>query len=105
MLSDTELDDLLADLESDRVERKRSLTEKEKIRERIHADFDKRGRPRRERSTLNRHRNAVTKCIKEAIEEIRAVHPDLAAHLELAIKYGYDCSYRPQEDPGWLFDW
>jgi len=94
-----------AESNNNSAESERLNLEKDRILKRITADFDIHGRPRAERSTLNRHRNAVRKCIKDAIEEIRARHPDLAAHLERSIKYGYGCRYRPQENPGWLFDW
>lgn len=94
-----------AEANHDAAEVQRLTSEKEEIRRQINADFDRFGRPRRARAKRNQDRNSVAKCINESIEQIRAVHPDLAAHFDQAIKTGFDCVYSPQEDPGWWFDW
>jgi hypothetical protein len=79
--------------------------EKKQIRKQINADFDRRGRPRAERSARNRDRNSVSKAVKESINQIRAHHPELAAHLDASIQYGFECEYRSEEDPRWQFVW
>lgn len=49
-------------------------------------------------SGAERARSAVTKRIKQAINRIGAVIPQLGRHLAARIKTGYFCSYNPHPD-------
>ncbi|HEY5881566.1 MAG TPA: hypothetical protein VIU11_21840 [Nakamurella sp.] len=58
------------------------------------------GRPRPiATTTTERARKAVTARIRDAIERVRAVHPELAAYLDRTVRTGVACRYQP-EDPG-----
>lgn len=48
-------------------------------------------------------RAAVTWRIRNAIEKIQKLHPQLAKHLSNAIKTGTYCSYRPETPHDWTF--
>jgi hypothetical protein len=60
------------------------------------------GRARREGSSDQRARTAVTGRIRDAIKRIDAVHPPLAEHLRASIRTGTTCSYQPPEPVDWL---
>ena len=54
-----------------------------------------RGRPRKERAAIERARVNVRRRIVLAIEQIAAVAPELARHLESSVQTGIHCVYRP----------
>ena len=57
------------------------------------------GRPRPlAATTTERARKAVTARIRDAIERIRAVHPELAVHLDRTVRTGVACRYQPEPD-------
>ena len=58
---------------------------------------------RRMKTDAERARVAVTKGIKAALGRIRQGHLALAAHLEVSVKRGYVCVYRP--DPRLPIRW
>jgi hypothetical protein len=51
-------------------------------------------------TTAERARKAVTARIRDAIEHIREVHPDLAAHLDRTVRTGVTCRYQPEDGVG-----
>ena len=53
------------------------------------------GRDRRAGSASERARAGVTRAIRQAIAHIKQHQPDLADHLERAIRTGTHCSYLP----------
>ena len=53
------------------------------------------GRDRRAGSASERARAGVTRAIRQAIAHIKEHQPDLADHLERAIRTGTHCSYLP----------
>jgi predicted ATPase len=59
------------------------------------------GRSRRGGSASERARSAVAWRIRAALKRIREVHPDLARHLENAVRTGTWCSYRPETAVEW----
>jgi tetratricopeptide (TPR) repeat protein len=56
------------------------------------------GRSRRASTDAERARVAVTKGIKAAIQQIRAIDPELGRHLSTAVSTGYFCCYHPDHD-------
>ncbi len=56
------------------------------------------GRNRRPRTDAKRARSAVTKRVKESINNIGEAIPSLGRHLTGRIKTGYYCSYNPRPD-------
>ena len=40
----------------------------------------------------------MTARIRDAIERIRAVHPELAVHLDRTVRTGVACRYQPEPD-------
>jgi hypothetical protein len=59
------------------------------------------GRPRPiAATTTERARKAVTARIRDAIERIRAVHPEMAAHLDRTVRTGVACRYEPENGNG-----
>ncbi|HEY6877036.1 MAG TPA: hypothetical protein VI299_03415, partial [Polyangiales bacterium] len=59
------------------------------------------GRRRRLGDSSERARKAVSARIREAIENIRGVLPELALHLDGAIRTGTHCVYEPDRAPVW----
>jgi tetratricopeptide (TPR) repeat protein len=58
-------------------------------------------RPRRLGADTERARKAVTARIRDAIDRILAVDPDLGLHLRATIHTGTHCSYRPTDETRW----
>jgi tetratricopeptide (TPR) repeat protein len=56
------------------------------------------GRSRRASTDAERARVAVTKGIKAAIQQIRAIDPELGRHLSTAVSTGYFCCYHLDHD-------
>jgi 7-cyano-7-deazaguanine synthase in queuosine biosynthesis len=46
-------------------------------------------------------RQAVRRSIKQAIQRVADVHPDLGHHLERTVTTGWLCAYRPEQPPHW----
>lgn len=61
------------------------------------------GRDRKAASVAERARVSVTKTIKEALRKVSENDPELANHLNLAVKTGTYCSYTP--DPRARIQW
>lgn len=50
---------------------------------------------------MERARKAVTARIRDAVEKIRDVHPELARHLDATIRTGTHCRYEPSAPMTW----
>jgi non-specific serine/threonine protein kinase len=61
------------------------------------------GRDRRALSDAERARVTVTKAIRAGVQRIANLDADLGAHLEVSIRTGSFCVYRP--DPGSAITW
>ena len=78
-------------------------SEIEAIEAELTAGFDRRGRPRRAASHLERARISTTRTIRDAIRRIAAHDPRLGDHLSRAVRTGRSCCYDPPLDatPTW----
>ncbi|MFI6673739.1 ATP-binding protein [Kribbella sp. NPDC050470] len=94
-----ELETAIAEGTSQRVE---TLTEeRDFLVHELAAAYGLAGRVRTTGDQGERARKAVAMRIATAIRAIRAVHPALAHHLELAVSTGRFCVYRPEENTTW----
>ena len=59
------------------------------------------GRARTTGSAAERARSAVSWRIRAAVRNLTAVHPELARHLQNAVRTGTWCSYRPETAVEW----
>ena len=59
------------------------------------------GRERRAAGPSERARKAVYNRLRTALGKIRAVHPELARHLEASLRTGHLCSYQPERPTDW----
>jgi predicted ATPase len=59
------------------------------------------GRSRRLGDDAERARKAVTARINHAIDRLHPYHPDLAAHLRVAVRTGAACTYQPAQAVDW----
>jgi hypothetical protein len=59
------------------------------------------GRSRATGSAAERARSAVSWRIRAAIRNLAGAHPDLARHLQNAVRTGTWCSYRPETSVRW----
>jgi hypothetical protein len=87
---------------NDPVRAERAEAELDELVATLSAAFGLGGRSRSTGSSTERARSAVTARIRAAIDAIDDVHPTLARHLRNAVRTGTWCSYRPEEDPGWV---
>jgi pimeloyl-ACP methyl ester carboxylesterase len=80
--------------EADHARRGRLVAEREALLRRVAADIGLGGRARKLNDPAERARKTVTARIRDAIRRIRAVHPELGAHLSQTVATGIQCSYR-----------
>jgi tetratricopeptide (TPR) repeat protein len=59
------------------------------------------GRARTTGSAAERARSAVSWRIRAAVRNLAEVHPELARHLQNAVRTGTWCSYRPETEVSW----
>lgn len=59
------------------------------------------GRARKQGSTVEKARQAVTWRVRAAIKKIAVQNPDCARHFERSVRTGSFCCYDPEVDPGW----
>jgi class 3 adenylate cyclase len=59
------------------------------------------GQARRAGGDEERARKAVYNRIRHVSKRLREIHPDLAAHLDSALRTGTTCSYRPEHPVAW----
>jgi predicted ATPase len=62
------------------------------------------GRARGKGSSAERARTAVTYRVRAAIKRVAEQHPDLAHHLQHAVRTGTWCSYQPEHPVAWTVD-
>ncbi len=92
-----------AELAHDEVRSASARAELDAIADELERSTGLGGRSRRFSSTSERARTRVTKAVRNAIAAVGGDHPALAAHLEVAIRTGAECAYRP--DPGRAPTW
>lgn len=86
-----------ATAEHDLARRERAVRERDRLLTELRRAARPDGRPRQlGASTTERSRKAVTARIRDAIDRIRAVDPDLAGHLDGAVRTGVMCRYQPE---------
>lgn len=59
------------------------------------------GRDRRLGDEAERARKAVGARVRDSLRRIERVHPELAAHLRVALRMGTVCAYRPAKPVAW----
>jgi hypothetical protein len=97
------LEEQLADADANRDpdRRTRAAAERRQLLAELRRASRPGGRPRSLGPTnVERARKAVTARIRDAIEHIREVHPDLAAHLDRTVRTGVTCRYQPEDGVG-----
>jgi hypothetical protein len=60
------------------------------------------GKIRREEGSKKKVRQSVSLAVRRAIEQIRVLHPALAAHLKLSVRTGTLLGYFPSPRIGWV---
>ena len=75
--------------------------EREAVLREVRAATGLGGRSRRLGDTGERGRKAVSGRIRRAIAGLRAVHPELADHLERSVATGLRCAYAPRPPLAW----
>ena len=99
-----EIETLLVDaLDEDTYETESLKREYDQLTQYINSAVDKKGRIRIKGSTSDKARSAVTQRIKSALKKIEKAHPELYKHLDVTIKTGTYCSYKPDKDMYWNF--
>jgi hypothetical protein len=95
----TEIDD--ARVANDLGRAERAEVELDALVQQLSEAFGIAGRVRDRGSSAERARTAVTYRIRAAIRRIADVHPELARHLDNAVRTGTWCSYRPDVAVAW----
>ncbi|HEY7102530.1 MAG TPA: AAA family ATPase [Mycobacteriales bacterium] len=98
-----ELDELLdaADARGDPAASDRARAERSALLAELSAATGLGGRRRRLGDEDERARKAVTARIRDVLRRIRAVHPELADHLDASVSTGTACRYTPAEPTRW----
>ena len=98
-----ELDELLdaADARGDPAASDRARAERSALLAELAAATGRGGRRRRLGDEDERARKAVTARIRDVLRRIRAVHPELADHLDASVSTGTACRYTPAEPTSW----
>jgi hypothetical protein len=101
-----ELEDDLAEAEAghDAARASKIRTEREFLIAELTGAVGLGGRARRPGDPVERARKAVAGRIKDAIERIENVHPQLARHLGHSVHTGTFCSYEPEHPMRWRMD-
>lgn len=87
------------------VERQVELEDElEKVLSYLGAATGLRGRSRRASSATERIRKAVTKRIREQMQELTRTFPALGRHLLQSVKTGSICAYRPDPKVDWVVE-
>jgi len=95
----TEIDDARA--ANDLVRAERAEGELDALVQQLSEAFGIAGRARGRGSSAERARTAVTYRIRAAIRRLADMHPELARHLDNAVRTGTWCSYRPDVETVW----
>ncbi len=98
-----ELDEAIADAEAegDADRAARATEEREFLVAELSAAYGLGGRARRTGDPAERARTTVTRRIREAIQRVEEVHPELGRHLRSAVRTGTFCVYDPEEPVVW----
>jgi hypothetical protein len=98
-----ELDAELADARDahDLERAARAAARRDAVLEAAAGAFGLGGRTRRLGATGERARKAVTARIRNAVDRIGSVHPELGAHLERSVDTGTWCVYKPERPVLW----
>jgi hypothetical protein len=101
----TDLEDDLDRAESDGDLARAALLEEEResLRRELAAAFGLTGRPRTGATGAERARKAVAARVRDAVERIAEVHPELGRHLRASVRTGTYCRYDPERDVRWSF--
>lgn len=94
-----EIDRAEADADFHHADRARA--ERDAIVDQLASALGLGGRARRHTDSVERARSAVTQRIRSTIKRIEAVHPSLAAHLDVSVRTGTYCRYRPERSTIW----
>jgi hypothetical protein len=90
-----------AEADNDYARAERAQAELDSIVEHLTAALGLGGRSRRQGSTTERARSAVTQRIRSTVQRLGAVHPTLGRHLEVSVVTGTYCVYRPEHPVNW----
>ncbi len=90
-----------AEADNDYARAERAQAELDSIVEHLTAALGLGGRSRRQGSTTERARSAVTQRIRSTVHRLGAVHPTLGRHLEVSVVTGTYCVYRPERPVIW----
>jgi len=98
-----ELDELLdaADARGDPGASDRARAERSALLAELASATGLGGRRRRLGDEEERARKAVTARIRDVLRRIRAVHPELADHLDSSVSTGTTCRYAPPDPVAW----
>jgi predicted ATPase len=88
----------------DPVRAERAEAELDALVQQLSASFGLGGRARDTGSSAERARSAVTNRIRAAIRRVHEVHPELAHHLQHAVRTGTWCAYAPEVAPAWTVE-
>lgn len=75
--------------------------EREALRRELAAAFGLGGRPRSGATETERARKAVAARVRDAVDRIGAVHPELGRHLRTSVRTGTYCCYDPERELCW----
>jgi hypothetical protein len=90
-----------ADARGDPTASERARAERSALLAELAAATGLGGRRRRLGDEDERARKAVTARIRDVLRRIRAVHPELADHLDASVSTGTACRYAPPEPTSW----
>jgi tetratricopeptide (TPR) repeat protein len=90
-----------AEADNDYARAERAQAELDSIVEHLSAALGLGGRSRRQGSTTERARSAVTQRIRSTVHRLGAVHPTLGRHLQVSVVTGTYCVYRPERPVNW----
>jgi hypothetical protein len=95
-----EIDEATAN--NDPVRAERAEVELDALVEQLSSALGLGGRARSEKSAAERARSAVTWRIRAAVRHLEEVAPELARHLQNAVRTGTWCTYRPETAVDWV---
>jgi hypothetical protein len=88
----------------DPVRAERAEAELDALVQQLAGAFGLSGRSRATGSAAERARSAVSWRIRAALRHTAEAHPELARHLQNAVRTGTWCSYRPETAVSWDID-
>ncbi|MGA8846931.1 MAG: hypothetical protein WB471_09990, partial [Nocardioides sp.] len=100
-LADLEDDLIQAQAEADLARVELVDLEREALRRELAAAFGLGGRPRSGATETERARKAVAARVRDAVERISTVHPELGRHLRTSVRTGTYCCYAPEHELCW----